>query len=159
MKLLILSDTHDSIYNARKAIESNPDISMVLHLGDLCRDAIKLSQLYPDKSLEYVYGNCDFGVGTVSAEKTIEIEGVRIFMTHGNKYNVKWNLNRIVEKAEAENASVVLFGHTHIPFVNIINNILVVNPGSATESRSGSFESYAILEVSKSKVDANICYL
>ena len=118
-----------------------------------------LSQLYPNIKFEYVYGNCDIGVGTVSADKTIEIEGVTIFMTHGHKYSVKWDYNRIVAKAQAERASVVLFGHTHVAVIDNIDNKLVINPGSISESRSSKSESYIILNIVEDKVDAEIYYI
>ncbi|WP_242855655.1 metallophosphoesterase family protein [Ruminiclostridium josui] len=79
MKVLVMSDTHGYLTNAMKAIEKNPDVEMIIHLGDYCRDVADLEQLYPDKKFEYVYGNSDFGVGTVEVEKTLEIEGRRVF--------------------------------------------------------------------------------
>lgn len=159
MKVLVMSDTHGYIYNARKAIDRNPDIEMVLHLGDYCRDATQLSQLYPNIKFEYVYGNCDIGIGAVSGEKTIEIEGKRIFMTHGHKYSVKWDYSRILAKAESDNAEVILFGHTHVAVIDSDRNVLIVNPGSISESRSSSPESYAILEISETDVKTNIFYI
>ncbi len=159
MKVLVMSDTHGYIYNAREAIEKNSDIDMVLHLGDYCRDATQLSQLYPDIKFDYVYGNCDIGIGTISAEKTIELEGVKIFMTHGHKYSVKWDYNRILAKAEAEHADVILFGHTHVAVSDCINNVMIINPGSMSESRSSKSESYVILDINNGKVNASFYYV
>lgn len=159
MKVLIMSDTHGYIFNAKKAIDRNPDIEMVLHLGDYYRDATQLSQLYPNIKFDYVYGNCDIGIGDICAEKTIEIEGKRIFMTHGHKYSVKWDYNRILAKAESEKAEVILYGHTHISVIDNNKNILIINPGSISESRSNNPESYIILEISKDDINTNIYYV
>lgn len=159
MKVLVMSDTHGYIFNARQAIDRNPNIEMVLHLGDYCRDAEQLSQLYPNIKFEYIYGNCDIGIGSICAEKTIEIEGKRIFMTHGHKYSVKWDYNRILEKAEMDKAEIVLFGHTHVSVIDNAKNILIINPGSISESRSNKPESYAILEISKDKIKSGIFYI
>ncbi len=159
MKVLVMSDTHGYIFNAREALDRHPEVEMVLHLGDYCKDASQLSQLYPDIRFEYVYGNCDIGVGAVSADKTIEIEGVTVFMTHGHKYSVKWDYNRILAKAQAERAAVVLFGHTHVAVIDNIDNKLVINPGSISESRSSKSESYIIMDVVDDKVNAEIYYI
>ncbi len=159
MKVLVLSDTHGYIFNARKVIDGNSEIEMVLHLGDYCRDAVQLSRLYPDIKFEYVYGNCDYGIGDISAEKTIEVEGKRIFMTHGHKYSVKWNYDRILAQAEKENADVILFGHTHIAVVDNIDNKIIVNPGSISESRSSRPESYGILNINEGDIKADIFYI
>lgn len=159
MKVLVMSDTHGYIFNAKEALDRHPEVEMVLHLGDYCRDALQLSQLYPDVKFEYVYGNCDIGVGNNSAEKTIEIDGLSIFMTHGHKYSVKWDYNRILAKAKAENASVILFGHTHVAAVDNIDNRLLINPGSMSESRSNKSESYVIMDIAEGKVNADLYYI
>ncbi len=159
MKVLVMSDTHGYIFNAKEALDRHPEIEVVLHLGDYCRDASQLSQLYPNVRFEYVYGNCDIGIGSISAEKTIELDGVTIFMTHGHKYSVKWDYNRILAKAQAENASVVLFGHTHIAVIDYVDNKLIINPGSMSESRSSKSESYVILDISDGKANADIFYV
>lgn len=159
MKVLVISDTHGYIYNAKKAIDRNPEIEMIIHLGDYYKDAVQLSQLYPNIKFEYVYGNCDFGIGAVCSEKTIEIEGKKIFITHGHRYSVKWDYNRILAQAEIENANVIMFGHTHVAVVDNNQNILIVNPGSISESRSNNPESYAILEVEGDNINADIIYI
>lgn len=159
MKVLVMSDTHGYIFNAREALDRHPEVEMVLHLGDYYKDASQLSQLYPNIRFEYVYGNSDIGVGTVSADKTIEIEGVTVFMTHGHKYSVKWDYNRILAKAQAERASVVLFGHTHVAVIDNVDNRLVLNPGSISESRSSKSESYIIMDIVDDKVNAEIHYI
>ncbi len=158
MKVLVMSDTHGYIFNAKEAIDKHPDVEMVIHLGDYCRDAEQLSQLYPNIIFEYVYGNSDIAIGAESAEKTIVIEGNTIFMTHGHRYSVKWDYNRIMAKADEENASVVLYGHTHIAVMDRVNNKLVINPGSVSESRSSRSESYAIMDLSTGKASAEIYY-
>ncbi|WP_024831643.1 metallophosphoesterase [Ruminiclostridium josui] len=159
MKVLVMSDTHGYLTNAMKAIEKNPDVEMIIHLGDYCRDVADLEQLYPDKKFEYVYGNSDFGVGTVEVEKTLEIEGRRVFLTHGHKYSVKWDLERIIAKAESENAHIALYGHTHIALIEQVSECMLLNPGSISESRSNLSESYAILDITPEKVDAEFFYI
>jgi len=159
MKVLVISDTHGYIYNARKAIDRNPEVQMILHLGDYCRDALQLSELYPNIKLEYVYGNCDIGVEGICAEKIIDIEGKKIFMTHGHRYSVKWDHSRILEKAEEHNADLILYGHTHISVIDNIRNILIINPGSISESRSDKTESFAVLDISKDGIKTDIFYV
>lgn len=159
MKVLVMSDTHGYIFNAREALDMHPEVEMVLHLGDYWRDASELSQLYPNIRFECVYGNCDIGADTISAERTLEIDGVVIFMAHGHRYSVKWDYNRILSRAQEENATVVLYGHTHVALVDYVQNKLVLNPGSISESRSSKSESYAILNIDGGEVSADIIYV
>jgi putative phosphoesterase len=159
MKVLVMSDTHGYLTNAKRAIEKNSDIELIIHLGDYYRDVSQLNQLYPNKKFEYVNGNCDIGIGSIPAEKTIEIEGKRIFMTHGHKYSVKWDHNRIMARAQTDNADVILYGHTHISTIEYIDNFTIINPGSMTESRSSMSESYVILDIEKDNVYADLFYI
>ncbi len=159
MKVLVMSDSHGYISNAKIALDRNPEVKMVLHLGDYCRDATQLTQMYPDIKFEYVYGNCDIGIGAIPADRTIDIEGKKIFMTHGHRYSVKWDYNRILEKAESEKSDVILYGHTHIANIDYVNKFLIVNPGSISESRSNLSESYAILDISDGKVNAELYFI
>lgn len=159
MKVLVMSDTHGYIFNAKRAIEKNRDVELVIHLGDYFRDALQLSQLYPDIKFEYIYGNCDFGIDNISPDRTIEILGKRIFITHGHKYSVKWSYDNILAKASLEKADAVLFGHTHVSVIDYVKNTLIINPGSISESRSSNPESYAILEITEDDIKSDIIYI
>jgi len=44
MRILLFSDSHGNIQNMIKAINKNKNISMLIHLGDFIRDAIKRKQ-------------------------------------------------------------------------------------------------------------------
>lgn len=157
MKVLVMSDSHGYISNARLAIEKNPGVEIIIHLGDYYKDAIRLSELYPNKRFEFVSGNCD-GNKAISTENVLEIENNIIFITHGHNYSVKWNYKSLLERAKYENAKLILFGHTHIAAIDKIDNILLLNPGSITQSRSNYSESYAILDISKNSIKSDICY-
>ena len=159
MKVLVISDTHGYISNSKKAIDSNPGIEAVIHLGDYYKDAVRLSELYPNIKFEFVSGNCDGSNKAICSEKTLEIENNRIFITHGHNYSVKWSYRSILERAKAENAKLVLFGHTHIAIIEKINNVLLLNPGSVTQSRSNLPESYAILDISDVEIKTDIYYI
>jgi len=152
MKILVLSDTHGDIKRAEKAIRANRKVDLIIHLGDYFRDAQKLSEIFPDIPMEYIYGNCDFLIGDVAGEKLLEICGKRIFMTHGHRYSVKWDYEKLYAKAREQHADVLLFGHTHIPEIIQKENYYIVNPGSIAEPRGISEESYAIIEIADGMV-------
>ena len=158
MKVLVISDSHGYISNARLAIEKNPGVEIIIHLGDYYKDAVRLSELYPNKRFEFVSGNCDANKA-ISAEKVLEIENNIIFIAHGHNYSVKWNYKPILERAKSENAKLVLFGHTHIAAIDKIDNILLINPGSITQSRSNYSESYAILDIYKNNIKSDVYYI
>lgn len=159
MKILVISDTHGDTNKAEKAIKSNKEVNLIIHLGDYFRDAQKLSALFPDIPMEYIYGNSDFMINDVPAEKLLEICGKKIFITHGHKYSVKWDYEKLFRKAEELNADVLLFGHTHIPEIIKRDKYYVLNPGSTSDPRNDTDESYAVIDINNGKVAPKICYI
>lgn len=157
MRYLVISDTHGDISRASVLIDSFKGIiDGVLHLGDLTGDFEKLKSKYQDKySLAFlgVPGNCDF-FSKDPAERSFTVEGVRVAMTHGDKYAVKYGTTYISRLAEKEKAKVVLFGHTHIPLTEEKGGVLYLNPGSLSEPRGGSRPSFALLEIENGKAAA-----
>lgn len=159
MKILVLSDTHGDIDKAKEAIEENSNIDLIIHLGDYFRDAEKLSGMFPDIPVEYIYGNSDFMIGDVPAEKLLEFRGKRIFITHGHRYSVKWDYNRLYKKAEEMHADLLLFGHTHVADMVEREHCYLVNPGSTSEPRNDSNESYALIELNESKIEPKLVFI
>jgi putative phosphoesterase len=159
MKILVISDTHGDISKAEKVIKANKGTDMVIHLGDYFRDAQKLAGLFPGIHFEYIYGNSDFMIGGVPAEKILDLYGKRIFITHGHRYSVKWDYNKLFKKAEELNADIVLFGHTHIPDMVKNGKVCILNPGSTSDPRGGIKGAYAIIEIENGVLSPRICYV
>ena len=157
MKLLIMSDTHGDTYYAEKAMEKHKhEIAMVIHLGDYFRDAQRLNELYSGIKFEYVYGNSDFMIGDVPAEKLLEIEGKKLFITHGHRYSVKWGNDKIIAKAESMKIDLFLFGHTHIAEYKDMGGYAILNPGSISSPRGEQDESYAMVEIKDGQIYVEI---
>lgn len=157
MKILVLSDTHGEIEKAEEVIRKSRGINLIIHLGDYYRDAQKLSDLFPDIPVEYIHGNSDFMIDDVPAEKILQFNGKKIFITHGHKYSVKWDYEKLFRKAEEIGADVILFGHTHVPKLVSKNKCLILNPGSISDPRENSNESYAIIEIENEKISPKLC--
>lgn len=156
MKILVISDTHGDISKAEEAIRLNKDIDLIIHLGDYFRDAIKLSKIFRDIPVEYVYGNSDFMIEDVQAEKLLDICGKKVFITHGHRYSVKWDYEKLFNKAQELHADMALFGHTHSPVIVSRDQCLILNPGSTSDPREDSDESYAIIEIENGRIEPRI---
>lgn len=156
MKIMVISDTHGDISKAEEAIKSNKDIDLIIHLGDYFRDALKLSSLFQGIPFEYIYGNSDFMIENVQAEKLLDICGKKIFITHGHRYSVKWDYEKLFRKAHELQADMVLFGHTHCPDIVTRDQCFILNPGSTSDPRDDSDESYAIIEIEDGQVKPRI---
>ncbi|HHY23217.1 MAG TPA: metallophosphoesterase [Clostridiaceae bacterium] len=158
MRILVISDTHGDIDKARDAIRKNNNISLIIHLGDYFRDAQKISDEFPDIPIEYIYGNSDFMIDDTPAEKLLEYGGKKIFMTHGHRYSVNWDYEKLFSKAHEVGADILLFGHTHVADIVNNGNCLILNPGSISDARGDVGESYAIIEINNDQMESKLYY-
>jgi putative phosphoesterase len=60
--------------------------------------------------------------------------------------------DRIKSRIKRERPDVVVFGHTHKPFNEMIGQTLYFNPGYAGKSRFGMERSVAILHCDKNEI-------
>lgn len=137
MKILVVSDSHGDVENMRQAVELVRP-RMLLHLGDGWRDAEAIAQRYPDLLIEKVPGNCDLR-GREPAERIVLIGGKLVLLCHGHTLGVKTDLGPLLRTAIGRKADAVLFGHTHRPFVDIRNGIVMLNPGSIGHHRRPTY--------------------
>lgn len=118
MKILILSDNHS------KTIEfDTTKFDCVIHCGDYGR----CFNILDEDNILFVRGNCDLH-GDDEIYK--EINDKKIFITHGNRYDVKYTLNYLVEKAKLKGVNYCFYGHTHRQDYFICDGITFINPGT-----------------------------
>lgn len=151
MKIIVVSDTHRRIEPFIKDIEKYDDIDLIIHLGDMVADAkeIKSRVKFP---LMVVRGNNDYEANNTSWNEILEIEGNKIFATHGHKEGIDFGVNTILRRAKELDANIVLYGHTHVFMDKIYDKIRLINPGSAGYDRSGEYESYIIMDINSKEI-------
>lgn len=153
MKLVVFSDSHGVAKYLDQAMETEkPDY--ILHLGDYTRDADRLGQRYPMTPLLNVRGNCDYG-SDAPEEYVLALGGRKLFLCHGHKYGVKYDLLRVRLAAMERGADACLFGHTHEAVCQWENGILLLNPGPCGGS---GMPSYAVIRLENGQMDAEIKY-
>ena len=151
MRLLVISDSHGNYPHLLKAHELAGPVDHIIHLGDGAEDARLMEQVLEVPVLR-VAGNCDLDP-LLPLELTLEFEGCRFLLIHGNRQLVKSGLRQLIGRGVEVGASVVLYGHTHRPAVQVEGGMLFVNPGALKQGFPGS---YAILTVSGTTARAEI---
>ena len=162
MKVLIISDIHGSGYYAEKIkeIEEKEKPEEIIILGDLYYHGPRneLSQEYEPmkvakilnsmkEKLTVIRGNCDAEVDEMISEFQFhdyvlkEINGKKIYFTHGHKYNI--------EKIPYEEFEIMIYGHTHQGFIEEKEGYIFANPGSISLPKCNTEHSYIILEENK----------
>lgn len=149
MKILLVSDTHGRNGLLQEVMEKErPDF--LCHMGDVegSADFIRSEAKCP---VAIVGGNNDFW-SDLESELCFELEGFRIFMTHGHEYYVSLGTDRLKKAGEKCGADIVLYGHTHRPTLEEERAIILANPGSLTYPRqNGHQPSYMLLFLEKGK--------
>ena len=136
--LLVASDTHGDLQLLQRTLAAHPEVSAVLHLGDFCEDAVRLAGLI-GVPVHGVCGNGDYACRHgCPLETVVTVEGRRILIGHGHRFEVKSGLSRLTAHAASIRppVDIALFGHTHRPSQRIVERheggrFLLLNPGTA----------------------------
>lgn len=164
MRIGVVSDSHGDRENLLKAIEKMEQVDAIFHLGDFVKDNRYIEENYSGK-IYCVTGNCDILTGLASKERDVpeellvEINGKKIYATHGHKYRVKQGLTSIYYRGREVNADIVLYGHTHCPHVIKEGKMVILNPGSVAVPRGGSAPTFGIIEAVEGKIIPRIIEL
>jgi uncharacterized protein len=124
-------------------VDGLKDAELIIHAGDINKDYV-IYELEEFARVEYVLGNTDNEDEGLKAErkKVVSADGCNIGIIHG----------------EGQKVDCVVFGHSHIPMNEVIDNVLYFNPGSPTDKRRQEKFSYGVLTVGEGKVTGEIVY-
>ena len=159
MKILVVSDTHGDTELLRDILFRNQvGLDLVIHLGDNLKDLNEVIREFPNVASLGVLGNCDFAsmYSDAKTEGCFTAENVRIFYTHGHKYNVNYGVEYLASNAKFKNCSVALYGHTHVGVVTESLGVTIINPGSLSRPRDNSNGSFALLNVCGNDIKCEI---
>ena len=139
-RIAIISDSHGSVENAYLFRDRIGQVDALYHLGDHADDAPLLAQIL-NCGYVSVRGNCD-PFSDAPLTETVEWNGTRILLLHGHTVSGRLALRLL---AQQERADVVLFGHSHVPSIETVNGVLLINPGSLSRPRTLKGPSMAVL--------------
>ena len=140
-RIVIFSDTHGHTEKCIKILDNLP-CDLIIHLGDLVRDAEEIQSIFPHIPIKYVAGNNDFG-GYAPYELIVEVEGIKMLLCHGHGISEI----SLAKRAEQMGCTFALRGHTHISGISEINSVTILNPGSISRPRDGGYGSYGVIEI------------
>ena len=150
--VLVISDSHGGIAALTAALNwaNNVNLDAALFLGDGYED-LALASARTGFALPWhaVRGNGDF-LSSVPDYLAVEFSGHKVFLTHGQYYRVREGCKTLIAAAQHAGAEAALFGHTHIPYCEIVNGIFLLNPGSISRPRGGPDCTFAVLECPES---------
>lgn len=154
MKILIFSDLHRNVTPLLSVLRRRRGLDdLCVFLGDGCDD---FEDAVSDFGLPTVNvagnGESCFGLSRFPEEELLNLDGKRILMLHGHRVGVKSGLGGAVKYAAGRGADILLFGHTHEPCEEYIDDaglgrpMWLFNPGSIGAPPDGEY-SFGTLEI------------
>ena len=134
------------------------DAELILHTGDhsSVESLETLRALGPP--VQAVYGNADEPAvrELLPNELVADVGGVRIGMTHvpGPREGREERL-----RAHFPGCDAVLYGHTHVPQVERVAGVWILNPGSPTERRSAPTWTMLELRIEGGEIQPDLIHL
>lgn len=163
MRIGVISDTHVPA-RARQLPATLFDIfdgvELILHAGDLVEERI-LRELSAIAPVEAVAGNMDGWDlhQRLGRKKVLELAGYRVGLIHGD---IGRDRDKTPQRALAafacDKVHCVVFGHSHQPHHELVNGVLLFNPGSPTDRRRSPRHSCGLLTLGDT-LSAELIYL
>lgn len=143
----LVSDSHGRFAALERLIEEAPDVAAWIHCGDYYTDGDDLA-VASGVPVYAVMGNNDYYGDADGPEcRSVAIGGIHIVAIHGHQWYGTERLQQLVALGKKQGAALVAFGHTHRRFLETIDGITVVNPGSIALPRDGRKGTYGIARI------------
>lgn len=154
MKIGVISDTHGLFDESIASIFAG--VNAIIHAGDIGKLEVitRLEEIAPVIAVE---GNND-SFGRFPVERVEELNGHRILVRHifGELHQLRTTDKRMVEELQPH---VVVFGHSHRPYEQMLGGAMLFNPGSAGPRRFSLPRTVGILSLDGKKPVSQIINL
>jgi putative phosphoesterase len=154
----VISDTHIPTRQTKlpeEVLFAFKGVDLILHAGDFesLTVADTLEEIAP---LEAVSGNMCWRevMEKFPQQLTLNVEGLSIGLTHGSGGPYGYN-SRVIQLFAENKPDIIVSGHTHMPNAEIVNGILLLNPGSPLDKRFAKENSVLILQIENSSYKYN----
>ena len=150
IKIGLISDTHGSLNDSVKDVFNGTDL--IIHAGDVGKPEIldKLGQIAP---VVAVRGNMDAGqwAAHLPDYELVEIGNHRVYVLH--------NLDQFDIDPSGAGIDAVISGHIHKPSLINKNDVLFINPGSASQPRHHQHATVALFFIAQKSLNVKFIKL
>ena len=154
MKVMIVSDTHGCRENLEIALKQIGPLDLFIHMGDV-EGGLKYIEELVTCEKHFVAGNNDYFL-SFPRELEFFIGPYKTFITHGHQFSVSLGVEHLRDEGISRGDNIMMFGHTHRPYLEIGEEITILNPGSISYPRQpGRQSSFMTMELDR---ENNITY-
>lgn len=145
MNIVIMSDTH---FSRGFSLDNNvlkhiSESEKIIHCGDFTSLEF-YNFLNSSNKLVAVRGNNDHKLNELlGTEIKIELQGFKIAILHGHYVKLE-NLHH-----KYSDSDIIIFGHTHHPSIENVEDQLIINPGSLTSNRYVDYNSFMVMKLNE----------
>lgn len=159
----IISDTHIPTRGRslpRRLFTALAGAELILHAGDLVERSV-LEALCTLAPVEAVAGNMDPPAlqRELGRAKLIRAGTAVLGLVHGDGAGHSSTPQRALETFRLARPQAIVFGHSHRPYCECHEGILLFNPGSAVDPRWGRHPSCGLFYVETAGLRGEIIYL
>ncbi len=130
----------------------------MLHAGDVTAASVLAWLLSLGPPVEAVQGNVDDAElrASLPVERVLEVGGARIGLVHvaGPRAGRERRL-----AARFLHCAAVVYGHTHLPQIERVGDVWILNPGSPTERRRAPARTMLLLDVEAGRIEPRLVEL
>lgn len=146
MKIGVLSDTHGNITALKRALDLFANVDLIVHAGDVlyhpprlgCTEDYDVSACVNllnglDIPVVIAQGNCDAAVYEELLEMPVQSpyayvvhDSQSIIVSHGHALSRQ----QMIDLGERYGADYFISGHTHVPVLEKVGGLVLMNPGS-----------------------------
>lgn len=155
LRVAVVADTHGKPHPMLDARLTQVAPHRVLHAGDIGALSV-LSRLAKHAPVTAVRGNIDGRAPDLPDFVTITISSgehtlLRLLLTHIAVNGPKLRAD-VLRRAKSEDATLVVCGHSHVPFATHDRGVTVFNPGSVGPRRFQLPIVFGVIEIGKDGV-------
>jgi hypothetical protein len=138
LRLAVVADTHSEPHAATMGLLAAYRPDAILHAGDI-GDLAVLDELAAIAPLHAIRGNIDTRARALPDTLTLDVVdgdrlALRILLVHIGVAGPRLR-GDVARLARAQHASLVVCGHSHVPFIGKERDLAVFNPGSVGPRR------------------------
>lgn len=133
LRIAVIADTHGAPHPRSEALVAEQRPHHILHAGDI-GDLSVLDRFAAIAPVTAVRGNIDGHGPSIPDERVIAVRDgdatlLRMLLVHIAVYGPRLRAD-VARRASAEDASLVVCGHSHVPFLGRDRGVAMFNPGS-----------------------------
>jgi len=151
MEIVVVSDTHGRNDILQQIRQQHSKAYAYIHCGD------SEAESYQIDGFASVIGNNDH-CRDFPSELVLDLDGTRTFVIHGHQFSRMKMAEGLLNKAKDKQCQLVLYGHTHAFSSEMVDGIVLVNPGSLFHNRDGHLPCYALITIESSVISVKRIY-